>query len=388
MIRHGDTSYTQDDKAHGWSQEKLTPKGKEEIENMTLANKPDFLVASDLPRTVQTAQIIGKQHDIPVVEKSEALRTWDIGHYQGMPCSKADPILKDFVNNPDTPIPGGESFNQFKTRVLGGVEDILTKYPSGNIGMVAHSKVQKLLDATEAGNWQHVDANHFNEEPDTPGKEKTMTLGGYEGMRPSTNVEDYRNESTMHKMGEQLRLQAVRFIHDPMKFILHGGNSVDVPQHMMDESNDEGVGTEGQIKNFKYGIPSAGAGRARYSNDNILKDVTDTAPLSGRDGHMDVEDIPMISKNEKLFEFNDKGQKGHVIIEPQDDGKHLHVRWIGGSHWEEGTNELGPSSVRNILGEIKQRFPDAETLGGSRASGARMYGRPTADWKDVDIKLK
>lgn len=281
LIRHGDTHYTEDSKEHGWSQEKLTPKGKEEVENMSLANKPDFLVTSDLPRTVQTAQILAKQHDIPVVEKSEAMRTWDIGHFQGMGCDEAKPVLDEFVRNPDKQVPGGESFNQFKTRVLGGVEDLMSKYPEGNMGIVAHSKVQRLLDATEAGNWQHVDADHFNEQPEAPGKEKTMTLGGYEGMRPSTNVEDYRNESELHKLGEQFRLQAVRFMHDPIKFIMHPGSHADMPYQMSANDNDEGVGTEGEIKNFKYGIPSAGAGRvtrlpANQNNPPPYEDVPET----------------------------------------------------------------------------------------------------------------
>lgn len=176
VIRHGETAYNAEDKERGWSDIPLTDKGKEEAEKLSnLKDQPDVLISSDLKRAHDTAKIISKNSGVPLAETNPSLRTWHVGDLEGKPSSEVDNIRKKYVINPDLVPPNGESFNQFKTRVLGGIEDIMSRY-NGKVGIVTHSKVQQLLNATEAGDWQHVDANHFNEKPESPGKEKTMAF--------------------------------------------------------------------------------------------------------------------------------------------------------------------------------------------------------------------
>lgn len=49
--------------------------------------------------------------------------------------------------------------------------------------------------------------------------------------------------------------------------------------------------------------------------------------------------------------------------------KHLFVNWIG--HVHEETNVFGPSEIRSLIPQIKQQYPEAQTIGGHRVSGAR-----------------
>ena len=188
VIRHGDTHYTEDDLAHGWSKEGLTPQGREEVAKYAdLKDKPDVLVSSDLPRAMESADIISKKTGIPIAEAHQGLRTWDIGDLQGKPCKDVDPKLAKLVNNPDKPAPNGESFNSFKDRVMSGVQDIMDRFPGQKVGLVTHSKVQRLLNAYDSTGGQYVDHDHFNTAAESPGHEKTMKLAMPQG---STEFEE------------------------------------------------------------------------------------------------------------------------------------------------------------------------------------------------------
>lgn len=66
---------------------------------------------------------------------------------------------------------------------------------------------------------------------------------------------------------------------------------------------------------------------------------------------------------------------GKLIIEPTNGGKNLHIEWIGSQgnsyDFKTGVNQLGISTVKQMVQELRQMFPKAETLSGHRVSGAR-----------------
>lgn len=332
VIRHGETKYNDQDLERGWSDVPLTPEGREEATKLgdNLKDQPDVLVSSDLKRAEDTANIISKQSGVPLAETNPSLRTWNIGDWEGKPCSEIDPIRQKYVINPDLVPPNGESFNQFKTRVLGGVEDILGRY-NGKVGLVTHSKVQQLLDATEAGDWQHIDANHFNDKPEAPGKEKTMSIPeamlmptdeaaraleyikagpanrylnfmqnqlnkmkqdnfnpfNFSSRKTSENIPYFYANSEkgpIYLGSDPNKAQdTLDFINDrrgpnaprkPLQLLpgphpgLEGSLSGNTKLAMSDEFMNDAT-TEGEIKNLKYGIPAAGAGRARTVAGNM-----------------------------------------------------------------------------------------------------------------------
>lgn len=59
---------------------------------------------------------------------------------------------------------------------------------------------------------------------------------------------------------------------------------------------------------------------------------------------------------------------GHLLISEHDEGKRLYVDEV---FTREGPQAWGPKAVRDLLQQIKQEFPNAETLEGVRVSGAR-----------------
>jgi broad specificity phosphatase PhoE len=257
IIRHGDTHYTEDDKAHGWSPEGLTDKGAQEVwKYADLKDKPDVLVTSDLPRTVETAAIVSEKTGIPVAEKHQGLRTWDIGDFQGKPCKEVDPELKNYVNNPDKPTPNGESFNEFKDRVLGSVKDVMDRFPNQKVGLVTHSKVQKLLDAYDSTDGQYVDHNHFNEADEAPGKEKTMKLT----MNDDFGVSSYpvlspdALQSSMSRQG------------------MHPGVSRTTP-HANDNSNIIQHPVDASVKEYNMNKPSSETLKTQQLIDKYPKSI-------------------------------------------------------------------------------------------------------------------
>lgn len=73
---------------------------------------------------------------------------------------------------------------------------------------------------------------------------------------------------------------------------------------------------------------------------------------------------------------------GSINLSAQKGGKELYVENINGIGQYYHPNNFGPSLMRDLLRQIKQAFPDAETLTGHRVSGARgeagTYDQPLA----------
>lgn len=120
VIRHGETQLNHDNKVRGWSDVPLNSRGIEEalataklLENIDIG----LIIASDLIRTKQTAQIIGAKNFVPI-RITSYLRSWNSGTaMQEMDLDKAVPIMRYYVANPDQTPPGGERFGGFLRRV-------------------------------------------------------------------------------------------------------------------------------------------------------------------------------------------------------------------------------------------------------------------------------
>src|ERR1035437_6435324 len=111
----------------------LSPLGKQEAKNVSskIAKKGlTGLIVSPLLRAQETAAIISKEIDVPILETNKALLPWAIGEMQGKSIKDTLPELHKYMDNPDKVIPGGgESFNQFKERAITGLKDIEKRYP-------------------------------------------------------------------------------------------------------------------------------------------------------------------------------------------------------------------------------------------------------------------
>lgn len=195
VFRHGDISLKDN---HGWSPAPLNAEGENHADMAAdKANKLDLdvLYTSDLPRTMQTADAIANKTAMQPIP-TEALRTWDIGAYTG----KTDPASIEAVNRlctnalneapPSNAQYQGESFNDFKNRVIGAVGGILQQHPGQEVGFVTHNSFEKVLRAWDVAGQKpngKLDMDEFHKENIKPGGHVAMDLDAQAAREVAAN---------------------------------------------------------------------------------------------------------------------------------------------------------------------------------------------------------
>lgn len=188
IIRHGSTAMNNhgdvgSDKIRGWADIPLSDDGRAEAEETGKSLKDSgitAIVASDLDRAKETAEIIGRHIGVEPTT-SMKLRPWDLGNMTGCISGDCIPTIKDYVNNrPGDPVPGGESFNNFKARAIDGVREAIQTNPNQNIAIVTHHRVERLLNAWDAaGQPDNLDIDNriLTQKGDPPGSFQKITIG-------------------------------------------------------------------------------------------------------------------------------------------------------------------------------------------------------------------
>ncbi len=97
------------------------------------------------------------------------------------------------------------------------------------------------------------------------------------------------------------------------------------------------------------------------------------------------DERPVLDENESLYKFKNGNKEGHVIIELEENGKHLHVRWVGTGTGAGEPNSIGLGAIRGLREAIANEYPQAQTIGGARISGA---GGSMARQVDVRVPLR
>jgi broad specificity phosphatase PhoE len=150
VVRHGETQLNHDNLVRGWADVPLNSRGIQEalqtarlLENWSLSQ----IIASDLIRTKQTAQIISKLNFVPIFY-SQFLRSWNTGHDMvGMNLDKAVPIMQYYVAHRDEVPKGGESFGEFLRRVRVIWDDIVFKAQAASPKAIVVVTSSRPIDA-------------------------------------------------------------------------------------------------------------------------------------------------------------------------------------------------------------------------------------------------
>jgi broad specificity phosphatase PhoE len=185
LIRHGETDMNESatsgnsvDKIRGHTDIPLNEAGKQQAaltgEQLSRSGvKPDAVVTSDLCRAKLTAQIIAQHLGVPINEVSDHFRPWDAGKLTGQKSEKAVPIMAQFAQHaPNQKLPGGESFNAFRTRFFVGLANALQKH-QGLLAVVSHHRNERLLHAWQAAGFPadgSIDTKTFNKKGEATGK--------------------------------------------------------------------------------------------------------------------------------------------------------------------------------------------------------------------------
>ena len=141
LVRHGETFDNERQIMQGQTQGELNETGIRQAEALSqqLANTSfDAVVASDLWRAIQTANILAEPHHLPVVT-TPLLRERDWGSFTG----RFIPDLKDVKPWPDDI----ESLREMKDRAARFLDFIRENYPNSQVLAVGHGIINKAIQA-------------------------------------------------------------------------------------------------------------------------------------------------------------------------------------------------------------------------------------------------
>jgi probable phosphoglycerate mutase len=153
VIRHGATAYNAEsggvDRIRGWKNVPLSDKGREQVKELAADLKDSgisFIVSSDLERARETAEAIVRSTGADLVF-SQKFRPWDLGEYTGQESMAVHPVMADYAyRKPFKAIPGGESFDGFKSRVFSGLREFVGTTPrERKMAIVTHHRCERLI---------------------------------------------------------------------------------------------------------------------------------------------------------------------------------------------------------------------------------------------------
>jgi broad specificity phosphatase PhoE len=121
-IRHGATALNKggsEERLRGWLPVPLSDLGRQQAHTTAkkLSMDPASFESSDLPRALQTAQIVSHHLESPFTPNA-AIRDWNTGELAGQKVDDVMPMLKFLIANPDESAPGGEPLNAYLDRFV------------------------------------------------------------------------------------------------------------------------------------------------------------------------------------------------------------------------------------------------------------------------------
>jgi len=152
LVRHGETEWHAENRYAGQTDISLTDRGHEqsrELVSWALEVNPRSIYSSDLSRAIETArptaQAIGLE-----LQVDPRLREVNFGKIEGLTPEEMEsryPVLrKEFIEFPaSTVLPGGESGKIALARAMPSVREIVEHIPSGDILVVCHGTLLRLI---------------------------------------------------------------------------------------------------------------------------------------------------------------------------------------------------------------------------------------------------
>ncbi len=147
VIRHGQTDWNLENKVQGKADISLNTKGVEQAEKTKekLENKKiDLIICSPLARAKETAQMINKDRNIPIIY-DEQISERDFGEFEG--AKQEDFDYEGFWSyKKNQHFQSAENIKEFFYRVYSKLDKIEDKYKDKNILFVTHGGVSIAMD--------------------------------------------------------------------------------------------------------------------------------------------------------------------------------------------------------------------------------------------------
>ena len=152
LVRHGETDWNSGEIFRGQADVPLNKTGLKQAEKLgeyLSGEKISVIYTSPLQRAVKTAEAIAARQGQEVTV-TENLNDINCGEWQGKSVNEVKEeypdIYQDWLDTPEqVRIPGGESLEEVRCRVMPFLEDAVTRCREGRIALVSHRVVNKVL---------------------------------------------------------------------------------------------------------------------------------------------------------------------------------------------------------------------------------------------------
>lgn len=152
LVRHGQTSWNETHRFQGWLDIGLDTIGMLQAKMLADYFKQEdikHIYSSDLTRALKTAQLIQQKIECPLTI-SKNLRELNVGNWEGMTLEEITSEFKpedqiDEVSLFGRGRSGGESLEEFQTRIVECFNKILDKNQDQDIMIVTHGGVVRVL---------------------------------------------------------------------------------------------------------------------------------------------------------------------------------------------------------------------------------------------------
>jgi len=153
LFRHGETANSKEVCFNGHFDVGLSENGQEQFKHWAQILKQQTFKAiysSDLQRTRNSAEFIGKEHNLEPVTTYSELRELSFGTWEGMSVAEVERTypgqLKERMKSVATfQADGGETYPQLQARVIPKYEEIVARHPNDQIAMVCHGGVNRVI---------------------------------------------------------------------------------------------------------------------------------------------------------------------------------------------------------------------------------------------------
>ena len=143
LLRHGETDWNAQERAQGHADVPLNAVGRAQAETVApvlAAFGPARLWSSDLARAMQTAECVASTSAL-TIEPDARLREYDVGKRSGLtlaefPARYPDEYAAWVAEDPSRRVPGEESTEEVRDRILPALHDCLAALEPGETGIV------------------------------------------------------------------------------------------------------------------------------------------------------------------------------------------------------------------------------------------------------------
>jgi len=162
LVRHGYAENNLKGICVSWPETEpfpLTLQGRAQTDELARAIKrlkPSRIIASDLLRTKETAEVLGKATGTEVLYDAR-LREIDVGDFNGQPVAAYGDYYRSNAEKFEKPAPNGESLTDVRTRIFKLLTELEAKYRGETIVIVSHEYPLWMAEGVLRG-WATDDA--------------------------------------------------------------------------------------------------------------------------------------------------------------------------------------------------------------------------------------